>query len=305
MGSPEFALPSLQQLMQHHEVSAVVTQPDRRAGRGRKYSPPPVKELAQSHDLLVLQPKTLKDDEVNAQIKELQPEVIVVAAYGQILPPSVLELPSYGCLNVHASLLPRWRGAAPIQAAILHGDEQTGITIMKMDPGLDTGPILSQESTPIEASITAGELSQILADIGGNLVISTLEKYAVGEAIPQPQDDSLATYAPMLRKADGKLDFSQSTEYLERQVRAFQPWPGSYLTWKDRRLLILKAQTIRPLETQVAGRVFLMDGIPAVGTSDGALVLLEIQPSGKGSMEGAAFIRGAPDFIGADLIHEN
>jgi methionyl-tRNA formyltransferase len=305
MGSPEFALPSLQQLMQHHEVSAVVTQPDRRAGRGRKYSPPPVKELAQSHSLLVLQPRTLKDEEITAQIKVLEPEVIVVAAYGQILPPSVLELPPYGCLNVHASLLPRWRGAAPIQAAILHGDEQTGITIMKMDPGLDTGPILSQESTPIEASITAGELSQILADIGGRLLLSTLEKYALGEVTPQPQDDLLATYAPMLRKVDGKLDFSQSTDYLERQVRAFQPWPGSYLTWKDRRLLILKAQAVRPFESQAAGRVFLLDGMPAVGTSDGALVLLQIQPSGKGSMDGAAFIRGTPGFIGADLNHDH
>ena len=304
MGSPDFALPSLRQLMQHHEVTAVITQPDRRAGRGRMLTPPPVKELAQSYGIPVIQPTSLKQEHVLAQIKDHKPEAIIVAAYGQILPPAVLNLPIYGCINVHASLLPRWRGAAPIQAAILHGDERTGITIMKMDPGLDTGPILSQESVVIEGSVTAGELSRALADVGGKLLIRTLEKMLSGEITPQPQDDHLATHAPMLHKADGKLDFSQSADYLARQIRAFSPWPGSFMTWSGRRIGVLRAKVSKSIEPQPVGQVIQLDGIPAVATQDGALMLLQIQPSGKGPMEGTAFIRGAPGFIGADLKQE-
>ncbi|MGD8823105.1 MAG: methionyl-tRNA formyltransferase, partial [Anaerolineales bacterium] len=200
MGSPDFALPSLQECIQQYDVRAVVTQPDRRAGRGRKLTPPAVKALALEHGLPVIQPRSLKDDEIFAQLEEMAADVIVVAAYGQILPPRVLDLPRHGCINVHASLLPRWRGAAPIQASILDGDRETGITIMKMDPGLDTGPILAQESVPITSETTAGSLSETLSVLGGTLLIRTLKEYIKGAIQPRPQDDELATYAPMLRK---------------------------------------------------------------------------------------------------------
>jgi methionyl-tRNA formyltransferase len=301
MGSPDFALPSLQECIQQYDVRAVVTQPDRRAGRGRKLTPPAVKALALEHGLPVIQPRSLKDDEIFAQLEEMAADVIVVAAYGQILPPRVLDLPRHGCINVHASLLPRWRGAAPIQASILDGDRETGITIMKMDPGLDTGPILAQESVPITSETTAGSLSETLSVLGGTLLIRTLKEYIKGAIQPRPQDDELATYAPMLRKADGRLDFNQTAEYLERQIRAYDPWPGSFLTWAKRRILVLRAKVLARTPSAPIGQVVEQDGYPAVVTAQGILQLIEIQPAGKNPMQGAAYLRGAPDFIGVNL----
>jgi methionyl-tRNA formyltransferase len=301
MGSPDFALPSLQECIQQYDVRAVVTQPDRRAGRGRKLTPPAVKALALEHGLPVIQPRSLKDDEIFAQLEEMAADVIVVAAYGQILPPRVLNLPRHGCINVHASLLPRWRGAAPIQASILDGDRETGITIMKMDPGLDTGPILAQEAVPITSETTAGSLSETLSVLGGSLLIRTLKKYIKGAIQPRPQDDELATYAPMLRKADGRLDFNQTAEYLERQIRAYDPWPGSFLTWTKGRILVLRAKVLTTTPSTPIGQVVEQDGYPAVVTTQGILQLIEIQPAGKNPMQGAAYLRGAPDFIGANL----
>jgi methionyl-tRNA formyltransferase len=257
--------------------------------------------MALDHDIPVLQPSSLKDDDILDQLRAMAPDLIVVAAYGQILPPVVLDLPRHGCINVHASLLPRWRGAAPIQAAILHGDAETGITIMKMDPGLDTGPTLAQSSVPITSETTAGDLSETLSELGGSLLIHTLEKYLAGEIQPQPQDDELATYAPMLRKADGRLDFSQTAEHLERQVRAYDPWPGSFLTWSKRRILVLRTAATTSKEPEPIGQVVEQDGVPAVVTAQGFLQLLQIQPAGKNPMDGPAFLRGAPEFIGANL----
>lgn len=292
MGSPEFALPALMGLAENYRVEGVVTQPDRPAGRGRELTPPPVKILAEELDLPVIQPAKLREAGAMEQLKEWDPDVIVVAAFGQILRAEVLDLPSHGCVNVHASLLPRWRGAAPIQAAILHGDEETGVTIMKMDLGVDTGPILSQWAIPITADDTAGSLSPRLADVGARLLLEILPGYLSGEIQPRPQGDRQATYAPMLKKSDGELDFSQPAEDLARRVRAFNPWPGTFFLWQGERLKVHQAHAEQAPgpphgETTVAG------GLPAVGTGSGLLVLDEVQPAGKRAMAGEVFLHGA------------
>ena len=298
MGSPDFALPTLRALDAHFDVIGVVTQPDRRAGRGRKLVPPPVKSLARELGIPVVQPARLhKSPQAMAQLRTWSPDVIVVAAFGQILKPEVLDLPPHGCVNVHASLLPRWRGAAPINAAILHGDAQTGITIMQMDPGLDTGPILTQRAIPIGEADTAGTLFVKLADLGAELLVETLPRYLNGEITPQPQDDSQATYAPMLKKADGELDFSRPAAELARKVRAFHPWPGTYLRWSGGTLKIHAAHPAEGTESPGAGVRIIHDGFPAVGTSQGILVLDTVQPPGKRPMPGDAFLRGARDWL--------
>src|ERR1051326_976946 len=208
MGSPDFSLPTLKALAQNYEVIGVVTQPDRAAGRGRELKPPPVKVLAQEFSLPIIQPEKLRQPEALEQLRLWNPDLIVVAAFGQILRKDVLDLPRFGCINVHASLLPRWRGAAPINAAILAGDEETGVTIMRMDVGLDTGPILAKRSIRLQPDDTAGSGFQTLSTLGADLLIETLPRWIAGEIQPQAQDDSLATYAPMLKKEEGKLDFT-------------------------------------------------------------------------------------------------
>jgi len=295
MGSPEFALLTLRALAERYLVVGVVTQPDRPAGRGRALKAPPVKTLAQELGIPVIQPRRLKEPEAMAQLRAWEPDLIVVAAFGQILKPEVLELPLRGCINVHASLLPRWRGAAPINAAILHGDAETGVTIMQMDPGLDTGPILAQRAIPIAPDETAGSLSSRLAQLGAELLLDTLPPYLKGEITPQPQDDSQATYAPMLSRADGELDFNQPAEALARRVRAFHPWPGTYTLWQGKRLKILRARAENATSPGV-GVFTILPGLPAIGTAEGLLVVEEIQPAGKRPMPGEVFIRGARDW---------
>jgi methionyl-tRNA formyltransferase len=292
MGSPEFSIPSLKALVIKFEVIGVVTKPDRPAGRGRIFQPPPIKELAQDFDLPIIQPQRASTPEVVEQLEEWNPDVIVVAAYGQILKKIVLELPDFGCVNVHASLLPRWRGAAPINAAILHGDNESGITIMKMDEGLDTGPILSQRSMKIKPTDTAGTLSSRLAELGSEQLIETLPRYISGEISPQPQDSSMATYAPMLKKEDGKLDFTQPAVDLARKVRAFSPWPGAYTQWRGNVLKIHQAHPVTGI-SGTPGRNTLHENLPAIFTSNGALVLDEVQPGGKKRMPGKVFLHGA------------
>jgi methionyl-tRNA formyltransferase len=300
LGSPAFAVPSLRGLLKTYEVAGVVTQPDRPAGRGRALRAPPVKHLALEAGIPVIQPARLRDPEAFAQIERWAPDLMVVAAYGQILRPELLELPPFGCLNVHASLLPRWRGAAPVQAAILYGDEETGVTIMLMDPGMDTGPILTQRSLPIGLEETGGELTARLADSGAALLLETLTGHLAGSIRPAEQDESRVTYAPLLTKGDGAIDLERSAGYLARQVRGFEPWPGSYLEWNGRRLIIKKAHAI-PAESVEPGRVHLVGAFPAVGTGSGLLVLDSIQPSGKTELPGDAFLRGARAFVGALL----
>lgn len=294
LGSPDFALPTLRNLVKFLPVVGVVTQPDKPAGRGQILTPPPIKVLAQELGLPVIQPRRLREPEAMDQLREWQPELIVIAAFGQILRPEVLNLPKFGCINVHASLLPRWRGAAPIQAAILHGDTETGITIMRLDPGVDTGPILMQRSLAILPEDTAGSLSERLSQFGGEVLSETLPAYLRGEITPKPQDTIpiAPTYAPMLKKEDGQLDFNRPAVDLARRVRAFNPWPGAFTTWQGH---LLKVHHAHP-ETAVSpgiGVTTLHKGLPAFGTGDGLLVLDDVQPAGKKTMPGKVFLQGA------------
>lgn len=300
MGSPEFALPTLQKLAERYPVIGVITQPDRPAGRGREMKPPPVKLLAESLGLPVIQPIRLRAPEAMEQLRAWAPDLIIVAAFGQILRQEVLDLPPHGCLNVHASLLPRWRGAAPINAAILNGDEQTGVTIMRMDAGVDTGPILSQKAIPIEPEDTAATLGEKLAQLGADLLIETLPPYLAGKLQPQPQDEALATYAPMLKKEDSWLDFRRPAAVLARQVRAYHPWPGTFYDgWSGGYLKVLRARPLPEAALPEAitqpkpGTRAIYQGLPAVRAADGWLVLEEVQPAGKKAMPGKTFLLGA------------
>lgn len=294
MGSPEFAVPSLEALARSYSIVGVVTQPDRPAGRGRSLTPPPVKILANQLGLPIIQPNRLREPEAMQQLIKWNPDMIVVAAFGQILRQDVLELPGFGCINVHASLLPRWRGAAPIHAAILHGDEHTGVSIMQMDKGIDTGPVYSQRAIEILSDDTSTSLSQRLASCGANLLMDTLPEILDERLAPQPQNEDQATYAPMLKKEDGLLDFSQTAIYLHNQVRAFNPWPGAFITWQNLPLKIHQAKAmIMPFTTEENGRRLVLDGYPAISTKDGYLILEIVQPAGKKAMDGKIFITGA------------
>src|SRR5687767_7222239 len=245
MGSPDFALPSLRMLTQHYQVIGVVTQPDRASGRGRGIKMPPVKTLALELGIPVMQPEKLRTLEAMEQLRMWNPDLIVVAAFGQILKKDVLGLPRFGCVNVHASLLPRWRGAAPINAAILHGDEETGVTIMKMDVGLDTGPMLAQRAIPLTREDTAGYVTAMLSHIGAELLIKTLPDYLSGKIQPVPQQEEGATYAPMLKKEEGRLDFARPAEELERRVRAFNPRPGAFIDFDGGLLKVHRAHAVQ------------------------------------------------------------
>ncbi len=294
MGSPDFAVPVLRRLAERYDVAGVVTQPDRPAGRGRQLKPPSVKLLAEQIGLPVMQPQKLRQPEAMEQLRAWAPDLIVVAAFGQILRPDVLSLPRHGCINVHASLLPRWRGAAPIQAAVLAGDQETGVTIMRMDEGVDTGGILSQRALAIDPDETAGSVSERLSEAGAALLMETLPGYLAGELQPRPQDNAGATYAPMLKKEDALLDNSRPAEELARRVRAFNPRPGAFLLWNGQALKVHRAHA-EVGESEV-GRRSVYLGQPAVGTSNGLLVLDEVQPPGKRPMGGRAFLAGARDW---------
>ncbi len=300
MGSPEFALPSLRALSENYEVVGVVTQPDRASGRGREIKMPPVKSLALELGIPVIQPERLKQPEAMEQLRKWNPDLIIIAAFGQILKRDVLDLPSFGCVNVHASLLPRWRGAAPINAAILHGDEETGATIMQMDAGLDTGPMLAQRSIRLTRDDTAGSVTETLSHLGADLLLETLPDYLSGKIVPQPQPEDGVTYAPMLKKEVGRLDFTRDVNELERQIRAFNPWPGAFMDFDGMILKIHRAH-VTPLpagegsgvRVVEAGKRLIVQNQPAVGARGGFLVLSEVQPAGKKSMSGKAFLAGA------------
>jgi len=291
MGSPDFALPTLRALAQRYEIAGVVTQPDRASGRGRELKPPSVKVLAQDLNIPIIQPEKLKQPEAMEQLRAWNPDLIVVAAFGQILRKDVLELPRFGCLNVHASLLPRWRGAAPINAALLHGDEETGVTIMKMDVGLDTGPILSQRSIRLTPDDTAGSVFDSLSHLGADQLIETLPDYLSGKIQPVPQPEEGATYAPMLKKEEARLDFTRPAEELERRVRAFNPWPGAFMDFDGAMLKIHRAH-VEQGRAEAGQRLVYRDQ-PAVGAGERLLVLDEVQPPGKKPMSGKSFLSGA------------
>ena len=291
MGSPDFSLPSLRSLAQTYQVIGVVTQPDRASGRGRELKAPPVKLLAQELNIPVIQPQKLREPEAKQQLQAWSPDLIVVAAFGQILKKDVLDMPRYGCINIHASLLPRWRGAAPINAAVLAGDEETGVTIMQMDVGLDTGPMLSKRSIRLIPTDTAGSVFERLSQLGADLLIETLPAYLAGELVPQPQPEEGMTYAPMLKKEEGKLDFTHAADELERRIRAFNPWPGAFMDFDGAMLKVHRAH-VEEGNVEVGQRLVVQNQ-PAVGARGGVLVLDEVQPAGKKSMSGKSFLFGA------------
>ncbi len=244
MGSPAFAVPALQAVASKYQVIGVVTQPDRPSGRGQKFTQPAVKRAAHELQIPVIQPQRLREPEAMEQLQAWNPDLIIVVAFGQILRQAVLDLPRSGCINVHASLLPRWRGAAPIQAAILNGDAETGITIMLMDAGVDTGPILKQRAVPISPSDTADTLGQTLSRIGADLLVEVLPLYLKGEVSLIHQDDANMTLAPILSKKDGLLDLTKPARQLANQIRAMNPWPGAYLVWREQVLKIHAAKSL-------------------------------------------------------------
>jgi methionyl-tRNA formyltransferase len=302
MGTPGFAVPSLVALWERYPVVGVVTQPDRPAGRGRSVAPSPVKEAALARGIAVYQPRSLRTAEALEPLAQWQPEVIVVAAFGQILPPAVLALPAHGCLNLHASLLPRYRGAAPIPAAILAGDAVTGVTLMHMDEGMDTGPILAQAECPIGAEDTTGSLTARLAEVGARLLVEVLPGWLAGEVPARPQDGPMATYCKPLRKEDGRLDWAAPAAVLDRQVRGCHPWPGAYTTWRGQVLKIMRA---RPRPEWAGGGppgtvVLLPEGLGVV-TGQGLLELVEVQLAGKRPMPAGEFARGQRG-LGGEMV---
>ncbi len=302
MGTPEFAVPSLRALAERYEVALVVTQPDRPAGRSRALRPPPVKAAAQVLGLRVYQPDSLRGSEALTALREAQPAAIVVAAYGEILRRNVLELPPRGCVNVHASLLPRHRGAGPIAAAILAGDAVAGVTIMLMDAGMDTGPMLAQAELPIGPGDTTGTLTARLAELGARALMETLPRWLAGTIEPQPQDGAQATYAPRITKQDGLIDWAEPAEVIERQVRGFDPWPGAYTYWQGRRLRIARAEVLRAwCGPEEPGTVLETAEGPAVAAGSGALVLRELQVEGRCCVGCTDFLRGQRGFIGSVL----
>ena len=291
MGTPEFAATILAGLIDAgHRVAAVYTQPPRPSGRGHRMQPSPVQELAEQHGLAVRCPVTLRDTATQAEFAATPADAAVVAAYGLILPAPVLSSPRLGCLNVHASLLPRWRGAAPIQRALLAGDDETGITIMQMDEGLDTGPMLLQQAVPITAEMTAGSLTDLLAGIGARLIIDALDRLAHGQLEAYPQPEVGITYAKKLRRDEARLDWQRSAVALERQVRAFDPWPGAWFEARGERLRVLAAEAEPTEATTPAGTV--LDEQLSIACGEGVFRPLRLQRSGRGALDAAALLRG-------------
>ena len=296
MGTPEFALPTLEGVLAAGlPVVGVYTQPDRPSGRGKQLTPPPVKQLAVSRGLPVFQPLKLRLPEVVAQLQELAPDLIVVVAYGQILPKSVLDIPRYGCINVHASLLPRWRGAAPINHAIMAGEDETGVTTMYMDVGLDTGDMLVKRTTPIGPLETAGDLHDRLAGLGRAAMEETIHRLCAGTLERVPQDDALSCYAPLLKKEHGLIDWARPARELHNQVRGLDPWPGAY-SWLAGEML--KLAHTRPGTEGHAAEPGTVLGIDADGLriacGQGVLCVGELQLPGRKRLPAADFLRGCP-----------
>jgi methionyl-tRNA formyltransferase len=300
MGTAELAGASLRALCadQEFQVVAVVTQPDRPKGRELKLTPSPVKELALARKLPVFQPERARAPGFVEELRACQPDVIAVAAYGQILPRAILDLPVFGCVNVHTSLLPKYRGAAPIQWALLNGDPETGVTIMEMDAGLDTGPILAQATTPIGPEDNAQTLHDRLAEMGARLLVQTLPLYAAGQVLPQPQPAAGASYARKITKEDGRLDWSQPARALLNRIRAFTPWPGAYTHLEERgqrRLLKIWSAEVAPDRHGAPGEILKADrsGLE-VGCGDSALALKTVQLEGGRRLTPEAFLAGHP-----------
>lgn len=308
-GTPEFAAEHLKALLAHPQIDVVAayTQPDRPAGRGKKLQPSAVKVLALEAGIPVEQPASLRTAEAQQQLAAYNADVMVVVAYGLILPQAVLDTPRYGCINVHGSLLPRWRGAAPIQRAIWAGDDYSGVAIMQMEAGLDTGPVLASERLPIEATDTSASLYHKLAALGPQALITSLLNLPELQAQAKPQDDQAATYAEKLSKAEAKLDWQQSAQTLERWIRAFNPWPICWLVGADGAIIkVWHADIVAGQKSAVAGQILSADkhGI-VIQTADAALRLLSLQPAGKKPMAVADFLNGRSDVFPLGQILSN
>ncbi len=305
VGTPDFAVPTLKALIADadFEIAAVITQEDKPVGRKQTLTPPSVKIIALKNNIIVWQPAKIKD--IKNEIAALKPDFIVVIAYGQIIPQSILDIPKYGCINIHASLLPRWRGAAVIQAPILAGDTETGVTIMKMDKGLDTGPIIAQMKVNILKNETAETLHDELAKLGAQMLPETLKAFARGEMEIKPQDEKLVTYARELKKEDGRINWAKPAIEIERMVRAYTPWPGTYTELKDKKekrknIKILEVvNNDLPINKFKTGEIFLDNGKIAVQCGDGALVIKRLQLEGGKPLTADEFLRGHADFIGS------
>lgn len=296
MGTPDFAVPALEALVKGgHQVIAAVTQPDKPKGRGKGMAMPPVKEKAMEFAIPVYQLAKVREEGFFRQMRELSPEVIVVAAFGQILPKAILDLPQYGCINIHASLLPKYRGAAPIQWAIINGEKETGVTTMMMDAGLDTGDMLEKTVVPIEEEETAQSLSDKLSAAGGSLILSTLKKVEEGTLTRTPQRDEESCYAKILQKTLGRIDWNREAKLIERLIRGLNPWPSAYTTLNGKSLKLWKAKALLEEYPGEAGQV-----VKAVGnellikTGKGTLKAEALQLEGKKRMEADAFLRGCP-----------
>jgi len=307
MGTPDFAVPSLRVLCEQAadrgwEVVAVVTQPDRPAGRGKKVVASPVKQYALTQGLPILQPTSLRKEPAMVEaLRTLAPDLFVVAAYGQILRKEVLTLPTHGPINVHASLLPAYRGASPITAALLDGRSETGISMMLMDEGMDTGPVLAQAKTSIAPQETAVTLGTRLAALGAQLLVETLPAWVAGQLTPTPQSalPGAVSHCRLIRKEAGQIDWTQPAVVIERMTRAYVSWPSAYTTWRGETFKIWQADVVKG--QAAPGLVVSTPAGPAVGTGDGLLLLVTVQPAGKRQMDLRSFLNGAPDFVGSQL----
>lgn len=304
MGSPHFAVPPLDYLLaEDYQIAAVYTQPDRPAGRGRGLVASPVKQVAEARGLRVVQPPSLKTAGVAEQLEGFKPDAIVVAAFGQIVPTSILGIPRLGCVNIHPSLLPRYRGASPVASAILAGDDFGGVSIMVMDEGLDTGPLLARAQIPILDRDTTGSLTDKLSWLGAQLLGEVLTGLSRGELTPRPQDEAGASYCKPIAKGEGEIDWRQPAPDIWRRVRAFNPWPGSYTRWQGRSLRIIEAAPLSGASTAGAGEVVALGEKAGfgIGTGEGVLEISTVQMEGKRAMPAVDFLRGQRDFIGSVL----
>lgn len=303
MGTPDIAVPTLKALIQSkHNVVGVVTQPDKPKGRGKAIGCSPVKETALQYDLPIYQPVKVREESFVETIKEIAPDVIIVIAFGQIIPKSILDLPKYGCINIHASLLPKYRGAAPIQWAIIEGETKTGLTTMCMEEGLDTGDMLLKEEVDIAGDETGGSLHDKLAQLGGSLILKTLDAVENGTMVRIKQDDSQSTYVSMLDKKMGYIDFSKSAEEIERLIRGLNPWPSAYTCLDGKTLKIWKADVLKEERAGETGEIVeVRKDAVLIKTGMGTLALKEVQLEGKKRMETEAFLRGYDIHVGTIL----
>ncbi|MEZ4493560.1 MAG: methionyl-tRNA formyltransferase [Dehalococcoidia bacterium] len=302
MGSPEFAVPSLRALVAAgYNLVCVVTQPDRPSGRGGKMTPPPVKMAAEELRIPVFQPEELRSDEAFARLQAFAPDLVVVAAYGKILSRRVLQLPTHGAANVHASLLPRWRGASPINAAILAGDAETGVSIMEMVQKMDAGPVLAREAVTISSDATTGTLEPVLADLGARTLVEVLPAWLSGKLHAEPQDEARVTFCSLIKKQDGFLAATMTAAEAERAVRAFDPWPGAFVLYRGDRLAIWRARVLPAAEVE-PGATSIIERLPALGFRDGWLLLDEVQRVGARRVDGRAFLNGERGVFAGEVV---